>query len=155
MNQRRHRRTPEPRKPAAVPAELHVDPRPVFRRIVLLHGAGNVTSGLSLVFGEPGLSGTFTLMSQAAPLAVWGAALITAGVLQLAGGGRIVWGHGIGAAVWLFTAGAAFVAVLIGISASGAGSLLLSGLLFTVAGLHLNGILFRRQEAIAARRGEQ
>lgn len=130
----------------------------MFRRIVWLNGVGNFSSGMAMLFGSAGSSGTFTLMQTWLPLTVWGFALAAAGVLQLSGGARVVWGHGIGAFVWLFMAGAALAGLLLGISTSGAGSLLLAGLLTTVAGLHLNGILFRRQESIAAaeaaRRGE-
>lgn len=137
------------------PPPLRVDPRPVFRRIVQLHAVGNLASGLSLIFAEPGISGTLALIAQLIPLAVLGAALTAAGVLQLLGGSAVVWGHGVGAFAWLFISGSALTTVLTGTQTSGAGALLLAGLLLTVAGLHLNGILFRRQEAIAARRGEQ
>lgn len=135
-----------------LPPPLHSDPRPVFQRIVWLNATGNVSSGLSMIFGDPGASGTFALMATVAPLTVWGSLLVVAGVLQFAGGRLVVWGHGIGGGVWLGTAGAAVLGLVVGVSTSGAGSLLLAGLLLTVAGLHLNGILFRRQEAIAARR---
>lgn len=137
------------------PSPLHIDPRPVFQRIVWLNAFGNITSGLSLIFGEPGVSGTLALIAQLMPLAVLGAVLATAGVLQAVGGGAVVWGHSIAAFAWLFIAGSALITVLTGTQTSSAGALLLAGLLLTVAGMHLNGILFRRQEAIAARRGEQ
>jgi hypothetical protein len=133
---------------------LRSDPRPVLRRIVLLNATGNVTSGFSLIFADPGVSGTLNLISELTPLPLLGAALTAAGVLQLCGNGAVVWGHGIGAACWLFIAGSALTTVLTGTQTSGAGALLLAGLLMTVAGMHLNGILFRRQEAITARRGE-
>ncbi len=139
---------------------MHVDPRPAFRRIVWLHGTGNLTSGLALMFGDPGVSGTLALITQFIPLAMLGAVLFTAGTLQVVGDAAVVWGHGIGAAAWLFISGSALITVMTGTQTSGAGALLLAGLLVTVAGLHLNGILFRRQEAIsaraaAARRGEK
>lgn len=135
-------------------APLHIDPRPVFQRIVWLTAFGNTTSGSALMFAEPGISGTLALITQLMPPPVLGAALATAGLLQLAGGKAVVWGHGLAAFAWLFIAGSALTTVLTGTQTSGAGALLLAGLLITVAGMHLNGILFRRQEAIAARRGE-
>lgn len=138
----------------ARPSPLHVDPWPVFRRIVWLNATGNITSGLALIFGEPGVSATLALIAQLLPLTLLGAALTTAGTLQLLGGATVVWGHGIAAFAWLFIAGSALTTVLTGTQTSSAGALLLAGLLLTVAGMHLNRILFRRQEAIAARRGE-
>lgn len=140
-----HRR-PDPPTPPAGPV---VSATGVLRRNVLLLAAANLCAAAGIGLFAPGTSPSLALLAFYAPPPVWAVAFATAAAFQIAH--RPLIGHSIGAPLWALLAFGAVVGLTTGASSAPAASVLLAGLELLAAGLHANGMAFRRQERQAAR----
>lgn len=140
-----HRRpdTPTPSDEPAVPLAG------TLRRNILLLATANLCAAAGIGLFAPGTSPSLALLAFYAPLPLWAIAFTIAAAFQLAHHPLI--GHSIAAPLWTLLAFGAVVGLATGTSSAPAASVLLAGLELLAAGLHANGMAFRRQERQAAR----
>lgn len=121
----------------------------VLRRNILLLAAANLSAAAGIGLFNPGTSPSLTLLAFYAPLPLWAAAFTLAAAFQVAN--RPLIGHSIAVPLWALLSFGAVWGVLSGASAAPAASVLLAGLELFTAGLHANGMVFRRREREARR----
>lgn len=121
----------------------------VLRRNILLLAAANLSAAAGIGLFDPGVSPSLALLAFYAPLPLWAAAFAAAAACQIANHPLV--GHSIAAPLWACLSFGAVWGVLSGASNAPAASVLLAGLELFTAGLHANGMVFRRREREARR----
>lgn len=114
-----------------------------FRTNVWCLAVANAFAAAALVFGDAGTSPALLFLRLLAPLWLWALGFAAAAVLL--GSQRHLAGHTVAVPLWAMTAIGAVYGLVEGTTRSPAGSTLLTGLLVTVAALHVNGMWFRRR----------
>jgi hypothetical protein len=121
----------------------------MLRRNVFMLAATNGMAAFGLAAFAPGTSPSLAMLDFFAPLPLWASAFAAAAVLQLCGQPLI--GHSIAFPLWALLAFGAVWGLTSGSSAAPAASVILAGLELCAAGLHLNGMEWRRREREAKR----
>lgn len=121
----------------------------VLRRNMLILATANLAAAAGIGLFPPGTSPSLALLAFYAPLPLWAVAFTAAAAFQIFN--RPLIGHSIAAPLWALLAFGALVGLASGASSAPAASVLLAGLELCAAGLHANGMVFRRQERQAAR----
>lgn len=140
------------RRATAAPPKLEADAldvASVLRRTVLTLAATNAVTAFAFLFGQSGAAPSIVLLQAIAPLPAWGVAYGAAAVLLFAR--QLVLGHTLAFLLWMTWAAGAVFGLIGGSTRSPAVTAALTGLILTVAGLHANGMTFRRREAQARR----
>lgn len=140
--------TPAP-APVPVPVPAGMDLTKVLRRNVLALALANSTVSAAFLFVDPGTAPSLVLLQAIAPLPAWGVAYGIVAALLAAR--RPLPAHTIAVVLWTTWAVGGIIGLAGGSTRSPAVTVALTGMILTLAGLHANGLRFRRREAQARR----
>jgi hypothetical protein len=122
----------------------------VARRVAWLLAFANAVIAMALLFGDAGSSTALAFLALVLPLQVWGGGFLAAAALLVAG--EYLAGHTVAVVTNAMLAAGAVVGVVTATTTSPAGSIMLAGVLITVAGLHVHWMVFRHREAQVRRK---
>lgn len=139
-------RTPAPRRPPAAPAPPSDPLLRATNRLALILAGGNGAVGIALLGADPGTSPALLfLRAVGLPLPVWGAGFLLVTVLVVVR--QHAFAHLLAVVLWTVLASGAVLGVISGSSTAPAASLILTALTVMAAGMHVNGLLYRRRQA--------
>lgn len=123
-------------------------PEPLVRasnRLAIILAVGNAAVGVALLTADPGTSPALLfLRGVGLPLAAWGSAYLLVPVLIAFR--QHAFAHLVAVVLWTVLAAGAVLGVIAGTSTAPAASLILTALTCMAAGMHVNGLLYRRRE---------
>jgi hypothetical protein len=121
----------------------------VVRRVQLVVACANAAVAAAFIVAPAGSAPSIVLMQAVAPLWAWGVGYALVAVLLTVD--RLLAAHLLAVPLWLFWGASAVLGLATGATLSPAVTIALTGLILLMAGLHANGLIWRRREARARR----